>query len=398
MNPRMMDFWLAQLQNPAPQTMGAQQPMMQQPHMPAQQQQETTSPLQRGAMQGMQAARESMALDETQRNRAFGRGLMEFAGNFNRPAHGPGIEGALGAINQALVPGVRAYADAQDREREFNAALLKREDTLAREAREEARMEKHYQQQEALRRDQMSETAAYRNAMLDLKRDQIAAKRGVEAPQYTEEGIDISGYAPIADKGTLNRYNKEKQGTAKVLKQLKEIKNLDEEYQKLTEGSLINPSNPYIGKYATKAKDVLGYAFPGIADTPSQLRKETVLRQRINSKLEAFTLHAEKEMKGGVLGPGIIKRFKEMGIFPTLEEPADIRNKKISDMEKELEDLHGAASSSIKYKRQIDPLDYSEMQQLFKGKDEPKKEVAAQDERAALRAEEAELLRKAGGR
>lgn len=377
----MMDFWLAQLQNPAKQTMGAQQPMPQ-PHMPQQQQQDNSSPLERGARQGMEVARQSMELSGQQQHRAFGRGLMEFAGNFNRPAHGPGIEGALGAINQALVPGVRAYADAQDREREFNAALLTREDKLAREAREEARMEKHYQQQEALRRDQMAQTSAYRNAMLDLKRDQISAKRGVESPTHTEEGIDISQYASISDKGTLNRYNKEKQGTAKVLKQLKEIKKLDGDYQKLTEGSLINPSNPYIGKLANKAKDAAGYAFPGTAENPSQLRKETVLRQRINSKLEAFTLHAEKEMKGGVLGPGIIKRFKEMGIFPTLDEPADIRNRKLSDMEKELEDLHGAADSSIKYKRQIDPLDYAEMQHLFKGKDEPK--VAVDDERQAI--------------
>jgi len=152
----MMDFWLAQLQNPAKQTMNVQQPMMQ-PHMPHEQQQpEMTSPLERGARQGMEAARQSMELSGQQQHRAFGRGLMEFAGNFNRPAHGPGIEGALGAINQALVPGVRAYADAQDREREFNAALLKREDDLAKERAHEARAEQERRDLQAYRMEHLN--------------------------------------------------------------------------------------------------------------------------------------------------------------------------------------------------------------------------------------------------
>lgn len=179
MNPRMMDFWLAQLQNPAPQTMGAQQPMMQQPHMPAQQQQETTSPLQRGAMQGMQAARESMALSEPQQHRAFGRGLMEFAGNFNRPAHGPGLEGALGAINQALVPASRAYADAQDREREFNAALLKREDDLAKERLHEERL-----------RQEQKDLQEYRRQHLDIERIKANREGRLTKEERLQEKIE----------------------------------------------------------------------------------------------------------------------------------------------------------------------------------------------------------------
>lgn len=159
MSPDMMRYWLSQLEQPTPQVISGQRISSGMPHElqspEAEQQAEAEgkmggvrsgwipdpnkNPIKKGAESGMEAARQSLNLSDTQRNRAIGHGLMAFSANMNRPKHGPGFAGTLGAINEAMNPALQAYVNRQDKEMEMNAALLKREDELQKQQMSEAR-------------------------------------------------------------------------------------------------------------------------------------------------------------------------------------------------------------------------------------------------------------------
>lgn len=83
------------------------------------------SPISNGALTAIRSVKQSLAMDESEKRRALGLGLMGFASSLAQPGHGQGLSGMLGAINAGFSPAIQAYLGEQARVEQQNANILK---------------------------------------------------------------------------------------------------------------------------------------------------------------------------------------------------------------------------------------------------------------------------------
>lgn len=132
---------------------------------PFEQQISTDNPLSNGSQSAMQIAKQSLALDENQRNRALGSALVTFFSNMAKPGFGNGFNGSLAAANQSFGPAFDSYREEEGRQQGLNANLL------------------NHQQQQELAQAQMAQRLGMHQDSLrekQLRREEESARKREE--------------------------------------------------------------------------------------------------------------------------------------------------------------------------------------------------------------------------
>jgi hypothetical protein len=127
MNPALLNFGLAQEQ--ADGALGS-----------------TNSPISNGALTAIRSVKQSLAMDEAEKRRALGLGLMGFASSLSQPGYGRGLSGMLGAVNAGFSPAIQAYLNEQNRVEQRNSNILKTAVDAEDKQAERDYKEKHLQE------------------------------------------------------------------------------------------------------------------------------------------------------------------------------------------------------------------------------------------------------------
>ncbi len=147
------------------------------------QMQQAPNPINSGATQGMQAARQSIEAGANDRKRAMGMALMRMGHGMGQPAPAPGFAGALQNINNSILPSAQMYNNELDRGQAINAQLMNQqiEYQMAQQRRQDMLM-RHVQQDQlerermaSHRRDSKAQMEALKEMQLEEKRQKLIA-------------------------------------------------------------------------------------------------------------------------------------------------------------------------------------------------------------------------------
>lgn len=330
MNPAYLDY-LAQMQN-----------------------QQSQNPLQAGSQSAMQAAKQSLGMDEDEKRRARGLAIMQFASHLGRPGYGSGTKGLLNAIGQGVLPAYQAYQGEENRVAQLNSYLqAQAQKSAQRQAEQAYSMQMHQEklmqrqaEQEALekhRQAQLGEMQRYHTGQLGLMEQK--AKKG-----ETQQPLNIGGheFTPITTTQQKNEYTKERKNMSNTLHELQTAQKQIEDYKTLLskrEGllsTLPHPVNPYTGKMTRAITD-----FAGVQGWNKQLEKERIARNRLDSLLLRIRTSAERNLKGGVLAERMAQRFENKNALPSLNETMPDLEAKMKDLIDEVSARKQAADLSL---------------------------------------------------
>ncbi len=82
------------------------------------------SALDEGALSAIKSAKTALRMDEGEKSRALGMGLVKLFAGMAKPGYGDGLNGALSAAAQNMTSAVDAYTGEEGRAQNMNAALL----------------------------------------------------------------------------------------------------------------------------------------------------------------------------------------------------------------------------------------------------------------------------------
>jgi|GEM_PF-5790209 hypothetical protein len=361
MNPALMEIAMAKQQ--------------QQQNQP----QQNISPIDSGAMAGMEATKRSLEMDEVQRKRALGRAMSSFFTNLSKPGYGPGFSGALSAMNASFEPGLRTYQDEEERAMRLNAAALQRQDTLRREQEQashlqqrqqeealyrqqrEQEMQRRYNESMAFKRRQLEEMTPYQKAHIDILKGKSEAKKSnIKDFVDTATGsLDVSEYPIIETVNQKNMYAKDFKSWSEVSRDLESINKDVEELKEISQGNLFSPLGSVAGEAPNIAKDYLarlGTAISPSSPSVKRLNKESIVRNRLVSKISQIEPLLERSSKGGAPDAQLLKRFHELKVYLGSNQPINVVEDKLRELLRKSHENKETAHLSLKSGRQIDFL------------------------------------------
>lgn len=256
MDPAMLAYYqMAKQRQAMPQNQGQlQAPPMQEAQFD-QGEVEAPSPLLSGVNAARSAAKESLGMDERERQRAMGLAMMQFGASMGRPGYGPGFAGTLNAINQSILPAANAYSQEEARIANMNAYLQAEE---AKKQQEAMRMAQKMQESQALQKhrefqeenkqkrheEQLASREKYQQLGLSIKQQGLGLKQKQLEDKYGRvaevvKGLYNTDYIPInsVSKDEAKDYAKSARVDIKSLdvnkraiKAVKDMKEIFEEY------------------------------------------------------------------------------------------------------------------------------------------------------------------------
>lgn len=344
-----------------PQLMAAAQQQM--PMMP-----QSQNPLDVGSSSAIRAVRESMSSKpQTQMGmmgritNTLGRALSNVGLARLRSSESP-MARQLGGMYQTPQE-MDAIEDARQRD-EFDQNIKIMNYIAQQEARD---------RQEAYRNEVLNERKRHHN-LIEGRRSgnaqKIISEPGLEVAKLSSgEIVDVSGYTPITNKTELNRISKSKRLYANTLHSVNESMRHVNELEKITEDSLIKPTDPYLGSVSRKMSDI--GASMGNKNSVKVRNKTKIL----NDSLTSIRTAIEQAKKGGVPGEQMMKRWEKEGILPHLHDSIPTIKEKLQTIHDELDTFREADDLSLKFKRNIDPVDLDELRRAAREK--PKAEKPA---------------------
>lgn len=321
-------------------------------------------PIQRGLSQGYQAARQSIGLDEAQKQRALGMAMMKFAGNMATPGFGPGLAGRLAAINHSFSPASEAYQRQEAMSLQQNALAQK----MAEDEKRRIEDSKHRQFMEQLQRESLEERRAYHQGALNHDRStkderlrQIGELKTEELQKTYPGAVSFDAMTPTERTQSakeIRELSAKAPAYHKLLKNIDELESIVRKHPNLgyamtaawyPEGeglidSLIKSGMPQDeifaiqrsrklvkdmqkheiksagGKTATNLyKQLVGETLPNITKNSSETNL-AVLKD-LKSEFEPVYAHAK-------LAPTMLsKRFLAPMVLPEIDKPQDSREK-----------------------------------------------------------------------
>ena len=330
---------------------GDMQPMGQsQQPMQAIQGSTVTNPFDAGIKSAIQSARESLGATKAQKERMMQNSILTFGNEMGKLPRGRGFLENFANVGKAVAPAMLGYNKEEEAAEGLNQGLA--QEILAQNLRTQTAT-----QQEEDRdwyrnhaEDQLAEQRRYH----DLMGGRYSQSGGTANEKDTAIISSLLGQEVIPIEGRTERasYLKQRKGTGEVIKELKDIQKDYEQFRALVENDAIDPQNPYIGQIINPVKDVIGY----FGKDP-HLQAETKARQRLNSKLDQFTLDFERKKRGGVLTGGMIKFFEQKDILPSLKGMGGTETfeGKLADLLRHADEEHEAADLSLKYGAHLTP-------------------------------------------
>lgn len=146
---------------------------------------EENSPINKGTLSAIKAARHSLGMDEEEKRRAMGLAIMKFFSNMAKPGHGPGFAGALGAVNDSFNPAVEAYMNERNRIETLNASLMKQMMDAENAARERDFRERGLTEQ--IRHHKRSEEISGIDSAVSKQLKELQLREGLEKEHMVNE-------------------------------------------------------------------------------------------------------------------------------------------------------------------------------------------------------------------
>lgn len=308
------------------------------------------NPFDVGISRAIESARQSLGMTQKQQDKALRSSMLAFAQNMSQQPQESGFWNNFSSVGKALAPAISTY----DQEEEAalgennnlaNQILQHQGNERDRQAAEEERL---WRRQFA--EDQLGETRRNHNLMDNFRREK---NNSIPAQNPSIDSPIPEGFTPITNKAEFTAYAKDKKALGSTLQ---EVLELERDYKKFREDyqdNMVDPMSAF-SPVVNPAKDYFGRFTAN-----STLRKETADRKTLESRLNKFVVSSERALKGGgVMGPTLIKMFKEQQIYPDLarDTPENFESK-LEMLKGELQNAYKASNLSLQHGIRIDPYD-----------------------------------------
>jgi hypothetical protein len=348
MNPALLNYLQAQNS----QSQGAPDNQMQGMGQPVPNQQ-NYNPFDTGISKAIESARASLGMTQKQQDKALRSSILAFANNMSQQPRERGFFNNFASVGRAMSPALTTYDQEETAALNENNALANQ--ILKYQAQEEDR--RALEEQRAWQRQhseaQLGESKRYHDLM---------AQKNNPAMNVNIGGLG-ENFIPIGSKSERLLYTKDKKASGEILQELSSIKKDYDKFRETAKDDLIDPMTPYgIGTAANSAKDLFGYF-----SKDKNLRNETSQRKALEAKLGKFAVELERKIKGGVLSEGMVKRFENKGLLPSLSDPADVFEEKLNNLTQEMNERYKASEASLRYGVHISPYDLQQLEQGTKG-------------------------------
>lgn len=314
------------------------------------------NPFDTGISKAIQAARDSLGMTQKQQDKALRSSMLAFANNMSGQPKERGFFNNFASVGRALSPALSIYDQEETAALNENNALANQ--ILKYQAQEQER--RALEEQRAWQRQhseaQLGESRRYHDLM---------AQKNNPAMNVNIGGLG-ENFIPIGSKSERLLYTKDKKASGEILQELSSIKKDYDQFREIAKDDVIDPMTPYgIGTAANASKDLFGY-FTG----NKNLRDETSKRKALEAKLGKFAVELERKIKGGVLSEGMVKRFENKGLLPSLSDPADVFEEKLNNLTQEMAERYKASEASLRYGVHISPYDLQQLEQGAQGQGE----------------------------
>ena len=344
MNPAILNYLQAQnsqsQEAPDNQMQGLGQPVPNQ---------QNYNPFDTGISKAIESARASLGMTQKQQDKALRSSMLAFANNMSQQPRERGFFNNFASVGRAMSPALTTYNQEE-------TSALNENNTLANQILK-------YQGQEEDRRaleEQRAWQRQHSEAQLEEQRrhHNLMAQKNNPAMNVNISGLG-ENFIPIGSKSERLLYTKDKKASGEILQELSSIKKDYDQFREIAKDDVIDPMTPYgIGTAANATKDLFGY----FTDNKS-LREESSKRKALEAKLGKFAVELERKIKGGVLSEGMVKRFENKGLLPSLSDPADVFEEKLNNLTQEMNERYKASEASLRYGVHISPYDLQQLEQ-----------------------------------
>ena len=301
------------------------------------------NPFDEGVAKAISSARSNFGMTQNQQHGAINNAVLNFGNAISQEPIAKGWRENLGVFGRAMNPALNAYNTSEAMAEKENTALAQQ--ILAHKEHER---QIQAQQEEKLWNRQQKEREF--GALQQYRQAKLMKDK---ANQFGYNPDLPEGVIPITNRQERNMYVKDRKALGTILKEFEELENSYDSFRKSTKGNIFDPLSP-IGSYANWAKGGIG-RFAGI----KSLREEEAQRMGLKARLNKFVTTSERALKGGgVLGPTIIKMFKEQGIYPDIEHDSpETIAEKMASIKEELNTNYLASDLSLKNNIHINPYE-----------------------------------------
>jgi hypothetical protein len=231
------------------------------------QQTDEDNPIESGTLSGMQAAKQSVGLDEAQKARARGMAFMTLGHHLAQPGYGKGTAGTLRAFTSGLLPSAQAYESSAQQSEALNVHLMKQQQMeqlkrfqLEQQARLlQDKMAQRAQEQEALQQHrgaQLEEMRGYHQGRLGLEEKKLAEKAGIFPGMENMPGIPLASLTTANKTAEHKIFNEHKSAIKKNEKSihiLDEIQKIFNQYPDIGDSyAHLNNDESIVGKTIRK--------------------------------------------------------------------------------------------------------------------------------------------------
>ena len=143
------------------------------------------SPINKGTLSAIKAAKHSLGMDKEEKRRAMSLAIMKFFSNMAKPGHGPGFAGALGSVNASFDPAMEAYMNERNRVEDLNKSLMKQMMDAENAARERDFKERGLTEQ--IRHNKRSEEISGIDSAVSKQLKELQLREGLERENMINE-------------------------------------------------------------------------------------------------------------------------------------------------------------------------------------------------------------------
>jgi len=293
-----------------------------------------------GITRAIKSARQSLGLDTDQEHKAIRKGLFRFSDALTQQYGDPRYSKRKGAVNNlasiapAMAKGLEGYEDASDKIEHNNQEVYE----WAKKFRDSEIKRLRDQDKEAFDRYFADKKLGVELAKLDEQRDYhkgMLENRGGGFKEFNSQP-----YRAL-DKVEQREANDESKNIHQIKHDLNSIEDSYKNLRELTKNNIVKPVGG-IAPVVNYFKDPIGRIYGA-----EPLQKETAARNLLFAKLGKFRAHAERTLKGGVLGQGMYDRLTPF--FPNEDDDIPTLEAKLKDLKQEIDSTSHVADIRSKH-------------------------------------------------
>lgn len=316
-------------------------------------QQAPSNPFDSGIRRAIDSARESLGMNQEQKDIALRRGLFGFANKMSQQPVQKGFWNNFGAIGQAIGQGVNDYDVASEQALVQNNALANQilqynqaQQAQAMKAEQDAWKRQYMEDEFAWKQQHMADQLAEQTRYHDIigSRPAGGARGALEPRDVSMLGENIS---PMEYRTELTQSTNAKSGLGGA---------------KESVDHLLKLYNDYIKKHGDVRITPWGTIANPLLDVKSRFTNDPKAREEkkdwdvLRSALGSFNIGGERLLRGGgSIGIGLLEYMDAKDIYPTLKNNPESALGILNELKRHINKSYKAADLSIKYHARIDP-------------------------------------------